>query len=144
MYFSLFQLPLFLRSAHANPNVRQIQGVARADVTATLVVVTSILCTVTTEAIVYQVWRTLFMFIYHLLCNLLHFVFLVQPRNVKVLSIGFIVCINPDVEICKKCIKLKFKCVFLRVFENIPFCFKSRDLGTIYLQMKINWLYLHL
>lgn len=67
MYFSLFQLLLFLRSARATPNVRQIQGVARADVTATLVVVTSILCTVTTEAIVYQVWRTLFMFIYHLL-----------------------------------------------------------------------------
>lgn len=47
-----------------------------------------------------------------------------STRNVKVLSIGLIVCINPDVEICKKCIKLKFKGVYLRVFENIPFCFK--------------------
>lgn len=80
MYFSLFQLLLFLRSARATPNVRQIPGVARADVTATLVVVTSILCTVTTEAIVYQVWRTLFMFIYHLLCNLIHLYFCFNPQ----------------------------------------------------------------
>lgn len=53
--------------------------------------------------------------------------------NVKVLFIGFIVCINFNVEICKKCMKLKFKGVYLRVFENIFFYFKSCDLGIIYL-----------
>lgn len=124
MYYSLFQLFLFLRSARANPNVRQIPGVARADVTATLVVVTPILCTVTTEAIVYQVWRTLFIFIYNHLCNLLLFVFFCSTCNVRVLSIGFVVYFKSwcrNLQKMYKVYKLKYRGVLLRIFENITF-----------------------
>lgn len=148
MYYSLFQLFLFLRSARANPNVRQIPGVAQADVTATLVVVTPILCTVTTEAIVYQVWRTLFIFIYNHLCNLLLFVFFLF--NLQCQSAVYRVC-SLFKSWCRNLQKMyevyKLIKVQRRSLENIwkhYFYFRSRDLGIIYLQMKINWLYLHM
>lgn len=146
MYYSLFQLFLFLRSARANPNVRQIPGVARADVTATLVVVTPILCTVTTEAIVYQVWRTLFIFIHNHLCNLLLFVFFLfnlrcQSAVYRVCSLFKSWCRN--LQKMYKVYKLKYKGVHLRIFENITFTsevatwesfiYKWRSIDCIYI-----------